>query len=62
MLLGNGNGTFQTAENFPSTLPYFLAAGDFNSDGRPDIAAVGSPKFFEGYSLHALSILINNTP
>jgi hypothetical protein len=62
VLLGNGNGTFQPGEDFPTTLPYFLAVGEFNGDGRPDIAVVGSPRFFEGFALHALSILINDTP
>ena len=41
VLLGNGDGTFQDAENFPSG-PFTAAvvAADFNSDGKPDLAVV----------------------
>jgi len=41
ILLGNGDGTFQPAQTSagqPSTYP--LAAGDFNGDGRLDLAAI----------------------
>jgi hypothetical protein len=42
VLLGNGDGTFQAAQNYAtnSTL-YSLAVGDFNADGRPDLVLVG---------------------
>jgi uncharacterized protein (DUF2141 family) len=40
-LLGNGDGTFQTAENFQtpsgSGQPVWLTTGDFNGDGKPDL-------------------------
>ena len=40
VLLGNGDGTFQTAGQptrwEPS--PYAIVAGDFNGDGRTDLA------------------------
>jgi hypothetical protein len=45
VLLGNGDGTFQAPRNFPILLGGFyqgafsLAVGDFNGDGRPDLAA-----------------------
>ncbi|MFM9995782.1 MAG: FG-GAP repeat domain-containing protein [Phycisphaerales bacterium] len=44
ILLGNGNGTFQPAVHFAvprgnGTLR--IAVGDFNADGRPDLAAAG---------------------
>jgi hypothetical protein len=39
VLLGNGNGTFQTAQSFPSAgyETNFVATGDFNEDGNPDL-------------------------
>ena len=39
MLLGNGDGTFQAAESFPAGAgPTALVVGDFNGDGRLDVA------------------------
>ena len=39
VLLGNGNGTFQPALNTAvGTRPRYLAAGDFNRDGKQDLA------------------------
>jgi len=42
VLLGNGNGTFQPARNAAAGAswggPGSLAVGDFNADGRPDLA------------------------
>ncbi len=41
VLLGNGSGEFRTAPGSPfavGTKPEAVAAGDFNGDGRPDLA------------------------
>src|SRR5439155_1252874 len=39
VLLGRGDGTFQTAVNYNSgRYPQFVAIGDFNGDGKEDIA------------------------
>lgn len=39
VFLGNGNGTFQFREDITvGTSPYFVAAGDFDTDGVPDLA------------------------
>jgi hypothetical protein len=41
LLFGNGDGTFQSARNFSAgsgSGPNGIAVGDFNGDGRPDIA------------------------
>ena len=39
VLLGNGDGTFQTAQNFAAgSSPVSVAVGDFNGDGKPDLA------------------------
>jgi hypothetical protein len=38
VLLGNGDGTFQSARNFPAgTQPTSVAVADFNGDGIPDL-------------------------
>ena len=40
VMLGNGDGTFQPAVEYPvsaSAQPQALAAGDFNRDGVPDL-------------------------
>jgi hypothetical protein len=43
VLLGNGDGTFQAAVNYPtSNYSIALAIGDFNGDGKLDIAAAAS--------------------
>lgn len=46
IMLGNGNGTFQTKIDFPvAAPPQSVTAGDFNSDGRVDVvAALNDPE------------------
>src|SRR5580692_3594086 len=54
LLLGNGNGTFQspiTKTTTVATLGY-LAGGDFNGDGRPDLVATA-------YSAATIGVLLN---
>jgi hypothetical protein len=49
VLLGNGDGTFQAPTNFATNGavdPTFLAVGDFNGDGIPDLLL--DPTFFSG--------------
>jgi hypothetical protein len=43
VLLGNGDGTFQTAVNYPAgTNPISVAVGDFNGDGKPDLVVANA--------------------
>jgi hypothetical protein len=58
VLLGNGDGGFLPPRNFPAgTVDPFgaLAVGDFNGDGRPDVALVNYPS-------NNVSVLINHSP
>jgi hypothetical protein len=39
VFLGNGNGTFQSGESYPAgTDAYYVGVGDFNGDGKVDLA------------------------
>ncbi|PYL01629.1 MAG: hypothetical protein DME19_01020 [Verrucomicrobia bacterium] len=43
VLLGNGDGTFQSRLNYDAGKdPVSVAVGDFNGDGKPDLAVVNS--------------------
>lgn len=55
LLLNNRDGTFQPAENYAvPNGPTYLATGDFNRDGKPDLAVTQSTGA-------TVSLLINNT-
>jgi len=51
ILLGNGDGTFQSPVTYSVPIAPYLILGDFNGDGKPDIAVSGGSQ---------VSILINN--
>ena len=54
ILLGNGDGTFQTAVNYSvGSGPYSVAVGDFNGDGRLDLVAANS-------AANSVSLLLGN--
>jgi hypothetical protein len=56
VLLGKGDGTFQPATNYVLTVganPYQVAVGDFNHDGKPDLAVAD-------FNTNTISILIGN--
>ncbi|PYX65031.1 MAG: hypothetical protein DMG74_10280 [Acidobacteria bacterium] len=40
VFLGNGDGTFKTPIKFPTNaeFPFYVAVGDINGDGKPDVA------------------------
>jgi hypothetical protein len=43
VLLGNGDGAFGAKARFAAgSAPSSIAAGDFNADGRPDLAVANS--------------------
>ena len=53
VLLGNGNGTFQPAVEFPvGSRPYGLAVADLTGDGLPDIVT-------SDYRDNEVSVLLN---
>jgi len=53
---GNGDGTFRAPLFFSAgRVSYRLAVGDFNADGRLDLAAAQA-------SSGTIAVLINNTP
>src|SRR2546427_339973 len=54
VLLGNGDGTFQTARTFTAgSGPQTVAVGDVNGDGRPDLAVANSGS-------NTVSVLLGN--
>lgn len=54
--LGDGSGWFGSLRTFPD-VGYSIAFGDFNGDGRPDVAAVGS--IYQ--SKKFISVMLNTT-
>jgi hypothetical protein len=53
VLLGNGNGTFQTQATFETNRPYSVTLGDVNGDGRLDITTAS-------YSSDTARVLLGN--
>ncbi len=58
VLLGNGDGTFEPPVNYiTNASPQALAVGDFNGDGKTDLAVVSST--IGPNNTYSLSVLIN---
>ncbi len=55
ILLGQGNGTFEPTQDFDvGARPESVTVGDFNGDGRQDVATAN-------FNANSVSVLINNT-
>ncbi len=53
MLLNKGNGTFAAAVNYPAgTYPSSIAAGDMDSDGKPDLLVAN-------FASNSVTVLLN---
>jgi uncharacterized repeat protein (TIGR01451 family) len=60
ILLGNGDGTFQTAKSVPAGVnPSSLALGDFNGDGKLDIAVFVAANAYNAVSGQIVILLGN---
>src|SRR5262249_15610689 len=61
ILLGNGDGTFQTAVNYNTgSSPHGIAIADFNRDGVPDLAIVNECGTDLNCRIGSVSILFGN--
>jgi hypothetical protein len=55
VLLGKGDGTFQEAVNYPAGLSAnYVAVGDFNGDGKADLAVTNGGQFGNGNNVAVL--------
>jgi uncharacterized protein (UPF0548 family) len=61
VLLGNGDGTFQPAVNYAAgSRPISLAVGDFNRDGKPDLAVGDFGFYSNNWTDAGVSVLLGN--
>jgi hypothetical protein len=62
ILLGNGDGTFQTAQPYASrgNNTAAVAASDFNGDGRTDLVLANQCQAFSNCSAGSVSVLLGN--
>src|SRR5262249_118184 len=59
VLLGNEDGTFKSGVTYPVDFgPYSLVSGDFNGDGRTDLAVVNQGSYLVGNG--SVSVLLGN--
>jgi hypothetical protein len=59
ILLGNGDGTFRTQVDYPATAPGPIITGDFNGDGNTDLAFI-STGLVDGNSFQQVGIMLGN--
>ena len=64
VLLGNGNGTFQSAVTYDSGgyLADSITVADVNGDGRPDLVVANFSVNFYQPTPGVVTVLLNNTP
>jgi hypothetical protein len=62
VLLGNGNGTFQAAQSYASGgyTAVSVAVGDFNGDGKPDLAVANQCQSSGNCSNGSVGVLLGN--
>ncbi|HEY6293675.1 MAG TPA: choice-of-anchor D domain-containing protein, partial [Terriglobia bacterium] len=61
ILLGNGNGTFQSHVDYATGLgPQDVVVGDFNGDGKLDLAVADAGENSQGQVADTVSILLGN--
>lgn len=52
-LFANGNGTYRAVTSTAASLHFVSAVGEFNSDGRTDVAVIGNDRFLRIYAGNA---------
>jgi hypothetical protein len=61
VLLGNGNGTFRKAVDYPAgSYPVDVAVADVNGDGKPDLIVADVGLGSNGYADAGVSLLLGN--
>jgi len=60
VLLGNGDGTLQSAVNYAGGMPWMAVVGDVNHDGKPDIVVVSGCGDYNCTTEGSVGVLLGN--